>query len=133
MKYILAVLLSCALIAIAQEYKPFPKARITREQWQSYFDQVKSKHQASERQLAEHHLVVFEDPKEMISWAFTTPGHPAHPAWVTRQPAQDSRGVYIKQIGFFAGDEGEFAKLYKGYLAANEAMRHQLPGDGGGK
>jgi hypothetical protein len=65
-----------------------------------------------------------------MSWAFTTPGHPAHPAWVTRQPVEDQRGVQIRQIGYFAGNEPEFAKMFKAYLALNDQMREQFKSGG---
>ena len=127
MKRILIIWLSLiAFSTAAQEFKPHPRAKITQEQWQTYFDQVKTNHQASERQFPSEHLVTYDDRKSEMSWAFTTPGHPAHPAWVTRMPAQDGVGVYIRQIGYFAGNEPEFAKMFKAYQALNDKMREQF-------
>ena len=34
--------------------------------------------------------------------------------------------MFIRQIGYFAGDEPEFAKLFKAYLALNDRMREQF-------
>ena len=115
-----------AVAACAQEFKPYPKARITESQWQSYFDEVRSKHGPSEKRFPSEHLVVFEDTQAMLTWAFTTAGHPAHPAWVTRQPVQDSRGVYLRQIGYFAGEEQPFAEMFRAYQALNERMREDF-------
>lgn len=130
MKQFRLLLSLVALSVPAQEFKPFPRAGITHEQWRTYFNEVKAKHQASERQFPSEHLVVFEDPKNYTSWAFTTPDHPAHPAWVTRQPVEDQRGVQIRQIGYFAGNEAEFAKLFKAYLALNDRMREEFKSGG---
>jgi hypothetical protein len=126
MKAVLALLLVTALSAAARDFKPYPRAQITPEQWQSYFAQVQAKHRQSERTFPNEHLVVYEDRGSQLSWAFTTPGHPAHPAWVTRRPVEDDRGVSIRQIGYFAGDEPEFAKLFRAYLALNDRMREQF-------
>ena len=126
MRSVVALLLLTALSVAAQDFRPYPRARITAEQWQSYFAEVQAKHQQTERQFPNEHLVVYEDRKNYLSWAFTTPGHPAYPAWVTRQPVEDERGVTIRQIGYFAGDEPEFAKLFKAYLALNDRMREQF-------
>ncbi len=124
---IIAILFVCCVVAApAQEFKPHPRAKITTQQWELYFDEVKSKHRATERQFPSEHLVVYDDLSSGMSWAFTVPGHPAHPAWVTRQPVTDSVGVNVRQIGYFAGDEPEFAKLFKAYLALNEKMREEV-------
>lgn len=111
---------------MAQEYKPWPRAQITSDQWQSYFDQVQINFGATERKFPEEHLAIFENTTQYITWVFTTPGHSAHPAWVTRQAVQDGKGVSIRQIGYFAGDEAAFAKMFRGYLALNDQMRDEF-------
>src|SRR5438034_6286484 len=65
----------------AQEYMPYPGARITSDQWQQYFYEVSSKHAASRREFPAEHLVVFEDRATYTAYAFTQPGHAAHPSW----------------------------------------------------
>lgn len=111
---------------VAQEYKPYPRARITTEQWQQYFAEVSSKHAASRLEVPTENLVVFENTAEYMSYAFTRPGHPAHPAWVTRQLVQDNVGVNVRQIGYFAGDEEPFAKLFRAYQQLNAQMRQDF-------
>lgn len=110
----------------AQDFMPYPRPQITPEQWQSYFEEVRGKHAQSERQYPNEHLVVYEDRGSYSSWAFTSPGHPAHPAWVTRQVVQGERGASIRQIGYFAGDETEFKKLFKTILAVTRRAQEQL-------
>ena len=127
MKRVLVLcLLFVATLAPAQEFKPFPRANITREQWEAYFRQVSDRPNITKREFPSEHLVVFEDRESYISWAFTTPEHPAHPAWIARQPVQDARGVSMRQIGYFAGDEKPFAELFRAYQALNDKIREDF-------
>ena len=119
----LAIVACAALAAGAQEFRPHPQARITPAQWQAYFDEVKAKHGGTEQRFAAEHLVLYNDSKSLMSWAFTTPGHPAHPAWITRQPVTDGNQVKIRQIGFYAGDEEAFRKLFATYLVLTSKMQ----------
>ena len=110
----------------AQEYKPYPRARITPEQWQQYFEEVSSKHASSRREFPAEYLVVFENTLEYTTYAFTQPGHAAHPAWITRHVIQDNVGVNVRQIGYFAGEEAPFAKLFREYQELNAKMREDF-------
>jgi len=123
----LAIVACATFAANAQEFRPHPQARITTAQWQAYFDEVKAKHRATEQQFRAEHLVLYSDAKSLMSWAFTTPGHPAHPAWVTRQPVTDGNQVKIRQIGFYAGDEEAFRKLFATYLVLTSKMQEGKP------
>ena len=123
----LAIVACAAFAAGAQEFRPHPQARITAGQWQAYFDEVKAKHGATEQQFQAENLVLYNDSKSLMSWAFTTPGHPAHPAWVTRQPVTDGDQVKIRQIGFYAGDEAAFRKLFATYLVLTSKMQDGKP------
>lgn len=110
----------------AQEYMPFPDARITEAQWNSYHEEVIKAHGTSKRDFPAEHLVVFEDREARMFWAFTTSGHPAHPAWITRRVVEQSGRVSTNQIGYFAGEEQPFAKLYNDYLALTERTVKKL-------
>jgi hypothetical protein len=121
-------IVACAAAAVhAQEFRPHPQARITAAQWQAYFDEVKAKHGATRQPFDAGHLVLFNDAASLMSWVFTTPGHPAHPAWVTRQPVTDGASVKIRQIGFYAGDEAEFRKLFAAYLVLSSKVAPTTP------
>lgn len=110
---LLAIFLSCA--SSAQDYMPYPTADISIEQWQQYFVLVKSAYGDSAREFPKEHLVVFRDKKNRIFYSFTTLGHPAHSAWITRQVEEKNGHVSTNQIGYFAGNEAEFAKLFSSY------------------
>jgi hypothetical protein len=120
-------ILACAatLTAAAQEFRPHAQARITAAQWQAYYDEVRGRHGRTEQRFEKEHLVLFNDAKSLMSWAFTMPGHPAHPAWVTRQPVTDGNHVKIRQIGFYAGDEQAFRRLFATYVALTARMQEE--------
>src|ERR1041385_7283068 len=104
--------------AAAIEFKPHPTAHITEAQWSAYFDEVKAALGGSAQELREHKLIVFHDNATVTSYAFTQPGHPAHPAWITRRIANKN----VEQIGYFAGREEPFAELFRQYQATNQRM-----------
>ena len=110
----------------AQEFKPHPTAGITQAQWQKYYSEVKEKHGATAQDFIEQKLLVFTDKATGTSYAFTQPGHAAHPAWVARKPEQRGDGIFIAQIGYFAGSEAPFAILFKQYAALNEKMSEDI-------
>ena len=98
------------------EFQPYPTPRITESQWKTYYDQVKAAYGASMQEFAGQRLVAFNG--DSVAYAFTLPGHPAHPAWIARRPVQNSEGnTTIQQIGHFAGEEAPFADLFRQYQA----------------
>jgi hypothetical protein len=129
--FALALLLST--LASAQEFKPFPRAGITPAQWQAYYDEVSTKHQTNVQVVEAERLIIFNDAESKTFYAFTQPGHPAHPAWITRKVEVRNDNLFIGQIGYFAGDEPQFARLFKAYLDLNEKLREaskQKPKEG---
>ena len=89
---ILAILL-LSTTADAQEYMPYPEARITGEQWVSYHEEIQNRLADSETKYPEQGLVIYKDSEMHINYAFTLPGHPAHPAWVTRRVVSDGKSI----------------------------------------
>jgi hypothetical protein len=112
-----------AMAGEAPVYKPFPVAQVSRAQWESYRQQVYSSYGASLRRFPEEHLEVLQSSDNVMHFAFTTQGHPAHPAWVTRS-AQDGS---VDQIGYFAGHEEPFAKLFQSYLDLTKRTIESVP------
>lgn len=110
----------------AVEIEPFPRAKITVEQWQEYFDKVSHDFGATKRIYEEQNLVVFSNDELHANFAFTTKNHAAHPAWVTRYVIQNNDSISIAQIGYFAGDEAPFAKLFKEYAKLNDKVKENL-------
>ena len=120
-----AIFLSAAL-AVAGEppiYKPFPVAQVSAAQWETYREQVHAAYGASLRRFPGEHLEVLHSSDNVMHFAFTTQGHPAHPAWITRSAQNGS----VDQIGYFAGKEEPFAKLFQSYLELTKRTMESVP------
>ena len=119
----LAIVLACATSAPRAEpqFKPHPTERVTAEQWQQYRDEVEAVAGASRREEPEQRLVTYAT-NENLYIAFTAPGHPAHPAWITRRFVTEDGKLNLAQIGYFAGSEPAFAELFRQYQELNKQM-----------
>jgi hypothetical protein len=115
MKTIGAILfvMSCAACAADPIYMPYPLANISVEQWTNYRQAVEKAYGPTRRSFPEEHLETFSSSNNNLHFAFTIAGHPAHPAWITREAKSGS----VNQIGYFAGKEEDFAELFNAYLA----------------
>ena len=111
---------------LAQEFQPYPAPQISVEQWTKYAEEVRQYHQATAEIYKDKQLVVFSDQRTRTFWVFTLKDHPAHPAWITRQMFEDGGQVRVRQIGFFAGSEPAFAKLFREYQERNEQLREDV-------
>ena len=112
--------------ALAQEFQPYPAPQITVEQWTKYAEEVRQIYQATAEIYKDKQLVIFSDQRTRTFWVFTLKDHPAHPAWITRQMFEDGGQVRVRQIGYFAGSEPEFAKLFREYQERNEQLREDV-------
>ena len=57
-----------------------------------------------------------------MNFAFTLPGHSAHPAWITRQLIESGGTLDMTQIGYYAGNEEPFAELFRQYQQLNSRI-----------
>lgn len=105
------------------QYMPYPLADITAAQWEDYHRLVAETFTASRREFPDEHLEIFHNPDSTLHLAFTTVGHPAHPAWITRKVL----GGSVDQIGYFAGPEEPFAELFRSYLALTKKTLEEIP------
>lgn len=110
---------------LAADFRPFPQADITPAQWQEYYAEVKRELGATAKPYPAQFLIVYVDEPHHMNFAFTTEGHPAHPAWITRLLGERDGAINIEQIGYFAGDEEPFKKLYQQYLDLNDQIKRQ--------
>jgi hypothetical protein len=115
-----------ALPALPQDYQPYPSPRITTEQWAKYGETVRQYHGASLELFKDKQLVAFSDLRTRTFWVFTLKDHPAHPAWITRQMYEEGGLVRVRQIGYFAGSEEEFAKLFSEFQKRNEELKEDV-------
>ncbi len=116
------ILCLIAAPSLAQEYQPYPSPRITPRQWARYGEQVRQNYGASLQVFKDKRLIAFSDEHTLTFWVFTMKRHPAHPAWITRQVYEEDGQVRVRQIGYFAGSEEAFAKLFDEYLQRNEEL-----------
>jgi hypothetical protein len=121
--FVTATLWLIAAPAFAQEYQPYPSPRITPEQWARYGEQVRQNHGSSLEVFEDKQLIAFSDAPTRTFWVFTLKKHPAHPAWITRQMYEEDSQVRVRQIGYFAGSEDAFARLFQEYLLRNEELK----------
>jgi hypothetical protein len=119
------ILVLLAAAAEAQEFKPYPRANVTPAQWAAYYEEVRKKHGASMLDVEAQNLLVFHDAQSATSYAFTKPGHPAHPAWISRQIRESGGSIGVAQVGYFAGNEESFANLFRAYQQLNHRMREE--------
>ncbi len=112
--------------ALGQEFQPYPVPQITVQQWAEYAEQVRQAHEASFEILKGQNLVAFSDPRTRTFYIFTTKDHPAYPAWITRQLYEEGGEVRVRQIGYFAGSEPEFAKLFADYQKRNTQLMEDV-------
>lgn len=126
---VLAMLAGVAPVMVsAQEFAPYPNERVTVAEWQAYYDLVAKNHGSARQAFPDQHLVIFQSaPAKIItSYAFTLEGHPAHPAWITRQLVEKDGAWSMSMIGYFAGNEASFAELFRAYQDLNARMTEDL-------
>lgn len=108
--------------ALAQEFQPYPQPKITVDQWKAYLAKVRELHEASAEIFRDQGIVAFTDPENLTFYIFTTKDHPAHPAWITRQIVEEGGQVHVRQIGYFAGKQEPFDKLFREYQLRNDDL-----------
>ena len=113
-------------LARAQEFQPYPAPQISAEEFARYAEQVRQKHGATAQVVKEEKVIVFSDLRTRMFWVFTTKDHPAHPAWITRQMFEEKGQVNVRQIGYFAGSEPAFAKLFHSYQERNAQLMEDV-------
>lgn len=112
--------------ATAQDFQPYPVPQITVEQWASYAELVRQNYGATAEILTDEDVIVFSDMRTRTFWVFTTKDHPAHPAWIVRQMYEDGGQVNVRQIGYFAGSEPAFAKMFRYYQERNAQLMEDV-------
>ena len=122
----LAVAVASAAPALAQEFQPYPSPKITVDQWKKYAAQVHQSLEPTAEILNGLNLIAFSDMRSRTFYIFTTKDHPAHPAWITRQMVEEGGQVRVRQIGYFAGSEEEFAKLFRDYQQRNQQLMEDV-------
>jgi hypothetical protein len=127
MRYTLALALALAASnAAGQAFRPYSQERVSAKQWQTYFNEVSAKLAATRQDAPAEFFVGFNDPNTSTTYTFTMPGNPAHPAWFTRQFVQTGTTITVRQIGYFAGDEAQYNRLFRAFQEMNASLRQDM-------
>ena len=121
-----AALLLGGTPAFGQEFQPYPQPKVTPEQYAAYAEQVRQAVGFTADVIREDNVIVFSDERTRTFWVFTTKDNPAHPAWITRQMVEEDGEVRVKQIGYYAGSEPAFAKLFRAYQDRNAKLMEDV-------
>jgi len=108
--------------ALAQEFQPYPEPKVTPEQYAAYANQVRQTFGFTADVVREDNIIVFSDERARTFWVFTTRDNPAHPAWITRQMVEEGGQVQVRQVGYYAGSEAAFAKLFRAFQERNAKL-----------
>jgi hypothetical protein len=71
-------------------------------------------------------MVVFVDNFNGHHYAFTLPGHAAHPSWIVRRIINVDGEIQVQQVGYYVNEEASFAELFDSYLKLNEQIKPKL-------
>jgi hypothetical protein len=112
--------------ANAQLFRPYKEPRITEAQWSEYYQEVSTKFAKSLRELNSENLQMFFNDATFVTYTFTKPGHPAHPAWVTRLVVAAADKVTVSQHGFYAGSQHEYETFADSFKVLNERLKKSL-------
>ena len=111
---VIFILLAFSGLVFAIEVEPYESQKISDEEWNKYHDSISSQLSETRRAYDSHKLEVFSDDQARASIAFTMPGHEAHPSWVTRHVVVEDGALFMKVVGYFAGNEKAFkAPFYR--------------------
>ncbi|MGY8814051.1 MAG: hypothetical protein ACKVHQ_04955 [Gammaproteobacteria bacterium] len=123
----LGLIIFCvASASSALEFMPYPVAKISLEQWESFYIEAKTKLGHSQRTYNDQHIVVLVDTFNGHHYAFTLPGHAAHPSWIVRRIVNRDGEIDIQQVGYYVNNESSFTQLFQTYLELNENMKSSL-------
>ncbi len=110
----------------ATQFKPYSLAEITTKEWGTYFEKVSQAFPKTGQDHPEQHLIVDFNNKDRLSYSIAKKGHPAHPAWVTRQVVAAEGTIDMVQIGYFVGKEEPFAILFRQYQQLTEQTKANM-------
>jgi len=115
-----------ARCSVALEFMPYPAAQISQEQFEVFFNKARERLSHSQRTYRHQHMVIFKDDFNGHHYAFTLPGHAAHPSWIVRRIVNHEGELQIQQVGYYVNEEAAFVELFDAYLKLNETIKPQL-------
>ena len=98
--------------AIAQRASEDDSARVTMQRIDADFHAVQAIPDVQCKRIDQALYVLCDAASRKTIWAFTLPGHSAHPALVRRVMVADSQSIGIKASGHYAGSKGAFDRWF---------------------
>ena len=108
------------------EFMPYPIANITLDEWQTFYSKARESLSHSQRTYRDQKMVIFTDKINGHHYAFTLPGHNAHPSWIVRRIINHEGELQIQQVGYYVNDEAPFVELFDAYLKLNDKIKPKL-------
>lgn len=126
MFFLLIVIGSLITTVSALEFMPYAAAKVSKEQWQTFYDRARSNLGHTQRTYTEQHMVIFLDSFNGHHYAFTLPGHDAHPSWIVRRIVNHDGILDIQQVGYYVDNEEAFIELFRTYLELNDEIKEKF-------
>jgi hypothetical protein len=115
----------CAVGVSADEDRRFPNEKITKEQWQTYRQELLARPGATTSVIADQLIIAF--PEEANTYyIFTEPKHPAYPAIVIRKLVEANGAISVRRTGYYAGIESAFANWWKQFDEVDAEFRRDV-------
>ena len=118
----------CLIATIAQTDtgRRFPHSQITRAEWASYLNEVKSTPGVEVLTTPDRpESITYFVAAEQSAYCFTT-GGPAYPAVVVTRVYERDGTVRMQNFGYFAGDEDAFAAWFRNFAQLGPEIQAKL-------
>ena len=82
--------------------------------------------------IEEHDYKKITVASERITYFFTLPAHPAHPAVVIQEVVQENGAIYLQAKGITAGDRKIFEQWLRNFEQMHSRVRKQMKSSASG-
>ncbi len=115
-----------AVTATADAAPRFASPHITPEEWQSFYDEVRSKPGAQDISRPDvTGVIAISVPGERTVYYFTRPG-PVHPAVIIEQVVLRDGRMTLRYSGYYAGSEAAFAQWFDAFRRRSQGVHDVL-------
>ncbi|MBX6321591.1 MAG: hypothetical protein IRY94_07180 [Rhodospirillaceae bacterium] len=115
-----------AIAATAQAAPRFASPHITPEDWQRFYDEVRSKPDARDISRPDvTGVIAISVPSERTVYYFTKPG-PVHPAVIIEEIVVRDGRLTLRYSGYYAGSEAAFAQWFDSFRRRSQGVRDVL-------
>ena len=109
--------MSTATLAAEALFRPHRAPNVTSQDWGTFHEQVRGAYGGTLMERPAVHEVEYVDVAKGTQYIFTTLGHPAHPAWISRRTRLWGGAEQLDQVGYFAGSLKQFQAWFEVWRA----------------